>query len=148
MTYSERLHTPWWWWLVGLFFGGSIAVAVLAYVPLEIGIAACALALLAVVALLVAYGRTKLVVDEDGLLAGRHRVEPEYLGPATAYEGDAAREALGPGADPRAFLFTRPVLSSVVRVDLRDPADPHPYWLVSTRHPERLADALRQEVTA
>ena len=36
----------------------------------------------------------------------------------------------------------------LVRVDLNDPADPHPYWLVSTRHPERLADALRQEVTA
>ena len=46
MTYSERLHTPWWWWLVGLFFGGSIAVAVLAYVPLEIGIAAFALRLM------------------------------------------------------------------------------------------------------
>ena len=76
--------------------------------------------------------RALQALDEDGLLAGRHRVEPEYLGPATAYEGDAAREALGPGADPRAFLFTRPFLSSVVRVDLRDPADPHPYWLVST----------------
>ena len=55
-----------------------------------------------------------------------------------------AREALGPGADPRAFLFTRPFLSSVVRVDLRDPADPHPYWLVSTRRPRQLAAALEE----
>jgi hypothetical protein len=29
-----------------------------------------------------------------------------------------------------------------VQVLLDDPADPTPYWLVSTRHPERLAATL------
>lgn len=144
MTYSERLHTPWWWWLVVALFGGSFAVAVVAYVPLEIGITASALALVGVAALLLAYGRTRVVVDGNGLAAGRHRVEPEYLGPATVYEGDAARHALGPGADPRAFLFTRPFVGPVVRVDLRDSADPHPYWLVSTRRPGELAAAVEE----
>jgi hypothetical protein len=27
-------------------------------------------------------------------------------------------------------------------VDITDPADPTPYWLVSTRHPDQLADAV------
>jgi hypothetical protein len=31
----------------------------------------------------------------------------------------------------------------VVRVNLDDPNDPTPYWLVSTRQPNRLAEALR-----
>jgi hypothetical protein len=30
-----------------------------------------------------------------------------------------------------------------VRVRLTDPADPTPYWLFSTRRPERVAELLR-----
>ena len=30
----------------------------------------------------------------------------------------------------------------VVRVEITDPADPAPYWLVSSRHPDALAGAL------
>ena len=148
MTYSERLHIPWWWMLIGLLFAGSLAVAVLAYVQLQIGIAVSALIMLAVLLTLVAYSRTRLTVDADGLTAGRYRLGHPYIAGVTPLEGEEARSALGPDADHRAFLFTRPFLSSLVRVDLNDPADPHPYWLVSTRHPERLAEALRQEVTA
>jgi hypothetical protein len=29
-----------------------------------------------------------------------------------------------------------------VRVDIADPADPAPYWLLATRHPDRLVAAL------
>jgi hypothetical protein len=35
-----------------------------------------------------------------------------------------------------------------VRVDVADPDDPTPYWLVSSRHPDKLAEALRAEVVA
>jgi hypothetical protein len=31
-----------------------------------------------------------------------------------------------------------------VRVPILDPADPAPYWVLSTRHPERLAAALEE----
>ncbi|MBK7820324.1 MAG: DUF3093 domain-containing protein [Tessaracoccus sp.] len=144
MTFSERLHLPWWWWLVGLLFVGGVAIAVLAYVPPAVGIATCVLAAGGAVALLASYGSASVVVDDTGLRVGRNNVTPEYLGAATAYEGEAARQALGPGADPHAFLFTRPFLTSVVRVDLHDPADPHPYWLISTRRPQELAAALEE----
>ena len=45
-------------------------------------------------------------------------------------------------ADARAYLLLRPYLRASVRVGIDDPADPTPYWLVSTRRPERLAAAL------
>jgi hypothetical protein len=38
----------------------------------------------------------------------------------------------------------RPWVDGVVRVALTDPADPAPYWLVSTRRPEVLAAALER----
>ena len=37
----------------------------------------------------------------------------------------------------------RPYLSRAVRIGIDDPADPTPYWLVSSRRPDRLAAALR-----
>jgi hypothetical protein len=36
----------------------------------------------------------------------------------------------------------RAYLKRSVRVEVTDPADPTPYWLVSSRHPEQLAKAL------
>lgn len=142
MTYSERLHIPWWWMVLGLVLAVSLSVAVLAYVHVGVGIAVSALIVLAIVLALVAYSLTSLTVDADALTAGRYRVEHAYIASATPLEGEEARLALGPDADHRAFLFTRPFLPSLVRVELADPADPHPYWLVSTRHPRRLAAAI------
>lgn len=142
MTYSERLHTPWTWWLVGLGFEICILVAVLAYLPNALGVAICLFFLVAVIAGLLAYGGALLTVDSAGLRVGRYRLEARYIAGAEGFTGEAARVALGPAADPRAFLFTRPFVSGVVRIDLADDADPHPYWLVSSRRPAELAAAV------
>ena len=50
----------------------------------------------------------------------------------------------GPEADARAFLLLRPYLKRAVRVEITDPADPAPYWLVSSRRPDELAGALHR----
>jgi hypothetical protein len=46
-------------------------------------------------------------------------------------------------ADARAYLLLRPYLKRGVRVDIVDPDDPTPYWLVSCRRPEDLVSAVR-----
>ena len=48
----------------------------------------------------------------------------------------------GDYADARAHLVLRPWVSTTVELALADPADPVPYWLVSTRRPGALATAL------
>ena len=48
----------------------------------------------------------------------------------------------GVDADARAYLLIRPYLKRSVRVELRDPRDATPYWLVSSRRPEQLVTAL------
>jgi hypothetical protein len=35
-------------------------------------------------------------------------------------------------------------VSPVVKVELTDPQDPTPYWLVSTRRPERVVEAIAE----
>ena len=49
-------------------------------------------------------------------------------------------------ADARAYLLLRPYRKKAVKVSLSDPADPTPYWLVSTRRPDALAAALTRAV--
>jgi hypothetical protein len=49
---------------------------------------------------------------------------------------------LGVGADPLAFVVQRPWVPGAVQVLLNDPADPTPYWVISSRRPTQLAAAL------
>lgn len=83
-------------------------------------------------------------VTSSQLIAGRAQVECEFLGRATAHVGDDARFERGPGLDARAFLLLRGWLPGVVKITLDDPADPTPYWLISTRQPARLAAAINE----
>lgn len=54
----------------------------------------------------------------------------------------AKSAALGRQLDPAAYVVHRAWVGPMVLVVLDDPDDPTPYWLVSTRHPDRLLAAL------
>jgi len=118
----------------------AVLLVLLPFSP--VGGVAAALAVTAVtIAVLVA--RSPVVAVADGVLrAGRARIEVELTGTPEPLRGDDARTARGTGLDARAWIVLRGWVDGVVRVPLLDPADPAPYWLVSTRHPEELAAAL------
>jgi hypothetical protein len=59
------------------------------------------------------------------------------------FDGNAAREQRGVFLDARAWLVIRAWVDPVVRIELGDPEDPAPYWLVSSRKPQELVAALR-----
>lgn len=142
MTYSERLQIPLWWAVIGLLFVASVGVAVIAYLELWMAVTIIALTFVGVALGLAAYSATRLTVDGETFTAGRYRLERRYIGAVTPFEGDDARAAQGPGADRTEFLFTRPFISGLVRIELDDAADPHSAWLVSTRRPQELTAAL------
>ena len=93
-------------------------------------------------ALLLAYGSARIEVADGMLRAGRARIELDHLGTVTSLDADAARRLAGVDADARAYLLLRPYLKRAVRVEITDPADPTPYWLLCTRRPDELAAAL------
>ena len=65
------------------------------------------------------------------------------MGRVAALDADQTFRARTSAADPRAHLVLRPWASSrAVVMEVSDPDDPHPYWLISTRRPERLAEAI------
>lgn len=144
MRYSERLRAPVSWWVIGLFFAVSFATAVGFVLDPVVSLVGGGLAAALVTAGLVWHGSAAITVDDDGLRAGRYRLEAVYLGEAIAHSASDTRDRLGRGADRRALLVVRGYIPTSVEVAIADPADPHPYWLISTRRPDELAAALTE----
>ncbi len=141
-VYSERLWVPVWWWLLAAFLLWTLWLAYARFLGAAAALSLVAVAALAVGGGLLSYGSALVRVDGDGLLAGRARLPLTAIGEVSALDAPATRALLGWEADPRAYLLLRGYLTTAVRVDVADPADPTPYWLLSTRHPQRLRDAL------
>ena len=141
--YTERLSVPASWWVIGLFFAVSFVSAVGLYAGPTVSVVASLVTAGVIAAALVAYGRCRIQVDSDGLHAGKAVLDWASAGEVVALDREATGLRLGTGADPAAWLVVRGYVHEAVEVTLTDPADPHPYWLVSTRHPAELADAIR-----
>lgn len=90
-------------------------------------------------------GTVRLVSTGDGttlLHAGRARIATRYLQGAVAFVAEDANEQRRHRLDPRAYLMLRGWIDGVVRVELDDPGDPTPYWLISSRNAHELARAI------
>lgn len=141
-AFRERLHVPVRWWLQGGLLVASFWLAMIVAVPEKLawGIAAALTVLL--ILMLRAYGGARIVVADGWLRAGRARIEVRFVASARALDRVESRAVSGPQADARAFLLLRPYLPHAVRIDIDDPADPTPYWLLASRNGEALAKSL------
>ncbi len=143
MQYSERLTVPLRWWVQGTMLVATLWLAVVVAAP-PLAAAVVALAAMGLLAAgFLSYGGARVVVRDDEFRAGRAHITTTLVGLVTPLDADATRRAAGVDADARAYLLLRPYLKRSVRVQITDPADPTPYWLVSTRHPDQLAAALQ-----
>ena len=142
-TYRERLVAPPSWWIVVVAFGLVWGWIMLVASNLPIAIGAAILATVVSGALVWSYGSVVVEAGPDGLRVGSAHLPAVTVGGVEALDPPAFRERLGPKADARAWLKTRPYVESGIQVVVADPSDPAPYWLVSSRRPEALAAALR-----
>jgi hypothetical protein len=140
--YAERYVVPWWGWLAGLALGVMLAgefdlagATLLGWVPYGLIVLAIVGGLWWIGHVRVAVTPTHLLVD-DAKLPLEYIAEVQHIGPATR------RRLLGVDAHPLAFVIQRPWIKGAVRITLNDPADPTPYWLISSRHPNDLIAAL------
>lgn len=141
-AYRERLHVPLRWWVQATMFLATVWLAFIVALPAWLAWAGT-LALLALVYGLFGWIGSARVEVRDGVLhAGDAKIALEHLGTPEPLGAEDTRRVHGVDADARAYLLMRPYLSRSVRVPITDPADPTPYWLLSTRHPRKLAEAL------
>jgi len=139
--YVERLGVRARWWVV------VIAIAVFGSAELFAGfdgrIIAIVTAVVVVptVVLLALSGRTVLRVDHVGLHVGGATMTYDEMESVEALDAKQTKEQVGPAADPAAFLVFRGYIRESVLVRPLDPR-PVPYWLVSTRAPQRIVAAV------
>jgi hypothetical protein len=142
VLYDERLHVPLRWWVQATMFLATIWLAFVVALPAVVAWVATTLLAVLVLALFLGYGAAKVRVVGGVLHAGRAQIPVSLLAEVTPLDAEQTRLLAGRDANAHAFFLLRPYLKRSVRVTVTDPADPAPYWLVSTRRPAELADAL------
>lgn len=140
--YREKLWPTPWIYIVSLLLIPA-SILVLAPVSLPAGIVT---GIVLYVALVGSLTMTAPVIEVNGgrLRAGRAEIALDDIGEATPADEEQARIERGTGLDARAYLVIRGWIKPVVRVPVVDPADPTPYWLISTRRPKELAAAINR----
>lgn len=142
MTYREVQRVPLWWAVIGLGMalvaaaeihkGGEGLRAVVPYIVLP----------LAVLVGLFVVSRQRILVEHGILHVPGARAPVDVFGPPEVLDRNGLRLYLGPAARQDAWVVTRPWLKGAVLLPVTDPEDDTPYWLVGSRTPEALAQAL------
>jgi Protein of unknown function (DUF3093) len=145
VEYAERLTVPLRWWVQGTMLVATLWLAVVVALPALAATAVTVVALGLLVLGFMSYGAARVAVEDGWFRAGRARIAMQHLGAVEALDAEATRRTAGVDADARAYLLLRPYLKRAVKVEITDPTDPAPYWLVSTRHADALVRALGQE---
>ncbi|RKR74034.1 DUF3093 domain-containing protein [Frondihabitans australicus] len=139
-SYRERLVPP---PLVFLALLMVVPACVLVFLPINVPVGwAIGIVLFLAFAAALWFGSPVLRVDEEGFHAGRAVLYPQEMGTAAAFLAEEATAERGPRLDARAWTLFRGWVHPVLRIELTDLNDPAPYWLVSTRTPQKLSRAI------
>ena len=138
--YVERLWPAWWLWLVVLLLGGGFGLVVAPFGAPAMVVVAVGMSI--VLGVLLLASTATVGIEEGSFVAGRARIPVRLLGSPEILDAAGMQHARGPGLDARAYLCLRGWIGPGLRIPVTDPEDPVPYWLLSSRRPQKLADAL------
>jgi len=85
-------------------------------------------------------------VTHKQLRVGDATIDRKFLGAIVALSADEMRQWRGPLSDPAGYMALRFWLSRGVKIEINDPKDPTPYWLISSKKAQPLAAALQDQV--
>jgi len=88
-------------------------------------------------------GRNTLTISAGELAIRGAHVPLHFISGAVVLDARTLRRLIGREGDPQAFVAIRPWIGPGVQLQLEDPNDPTPYWVVSSRRPERVAALVR-----
>ena len=122
---------------------GLSGAGILVFAPISLwaGFTA-AVVLFVIIAVLLVLSTPSVIVTGSTLRVSRATIERGFVGAASAFRGAEATAERGIRLNGLAFLCIRGWIDPVVRIENRSPSDRTPYWLTSTRHPDRLIAAL------
>ena len=81
-------------------------------------------------------------VTEEELRVGSAHIDRKFLGNIQALSSEEMRQWRGPLSDPAGFMALRFWISTGVKIEINDPSDSTPYWLISSKKAQPLSAAL------
>lgn len=139
--YHEKLRAPLWVIAFLLFLMSSLSLAIWAAIGVGPFLMASLLELL-IVAVYVRSTALEITVTKGWLLVGAAAIERAYIHEFEILDAESMRKARGVDFDPAAFLEIRYWVTTGIKMKVRDPKDPTPYWLVSSKRASELAKIL------
>lgn len=142
VLFREKLTPAWWIWLIAAGFSAAW-ILVFQPVSLEVGVVVAVILFIALAILLI-ISTPEITVTPSRVRAGRASIEPRFLADAVALHGGDATKARGTEFNALSYLCLRGWVQPLVSVKVTDPQDPTPSWLISSRRPEELAEAINR----
>lgn len=144
-SYHERVTPPLWGFLLT---GLLIPAALIIFLPVNPSLGWIVAVILVAGACLALYFSAPTLSVRDGVLrAGRATIPVSELGDVVALTTEEAKHALGLGFEPAAYHSTSAWQRRVVKIEIADEEDPTPYWLISSKRPEQLVEAINAQRT-
>lgn len=140
VLYSERVLPG-----LGIFAATFFLLPAIALVfePFDIllGITIGSIAVLAIWGSLIVLA-PKIIITESSFQAGAAKIAKAYLGKAEVIGAERIFLERGPNLDPKSYRVFQGSVKAAVKIAIRDSSDPTPYWLISSRKPQRIAEIL------
>jgi len=128
-------------WLFLIFMAASLTLAVWAALG-DFWAGGTLLGQLLLLLVLRCRSRLLVRVNDHWLFVGKAKIERRFITSASPLGRNALQKRLGPDADPAAYLATRFWIHTGVLIQIDDPQDRTPYWIVSSKKPSLLTEAL------
>jgi len=141
MRFREVIRAP--FWLLAFIYFLFISLVVAVWAALGNQPALITWVVSTVLIVLIALKTTLVIeIDENELRAGPARIELKYLGQAAALDSKEMGRLRTRDADPASYLIFRFWRSTGVKVEINDPRDKTPYWLITSKRSKELAEIL------
>jgi len=142
VRYKEVIRAP--LWLIAFVYFLILSLVMSIWAALGNTPALVSLGLLSIWVVVV-YFKTALTieVDENVLRVGAARIEHTYIGDVIALTPIEMKSIRTREADASAHLAIRFWSSKGLKLQISDPRDPTPYWLITSNNAKELIKALK-----
>jgi hypothetical protein len=141
MKFREVIRAPFWLLAFIYFLFLSLVIAVWAAIGNQPAFLTWVITTVLIV-LIALKSQLIIEIDETELRAGPAHIELKYLGQAMALDSKEMGRLRTRDADPASFLIFRFWRSTGVKVEIKDPRDQTPYWLITSKRNKELTEIL------
>lgn len=136
-SYSERVFPGLSFFLATLFAPAALYLIVLAFDDFW-ALITFVVSELAII-FLGLFAAPTLSLSSKTLSIGNVKIPTQYVKAITVVDPSAQQSEKGPKLNPSAYVRFQVGVKGLLKVELNDPNDPTPYWLISSRNPDLVA---------